>query len=207
MVEKFRAVRQGLCVACSCRVLMCVGYDCRMADRNELLFQGKRLADRVSEAHEKIRKDVQKQYDEARRMSHVAVRDSQGYLKEWRIEVPELGALRAKVLGDEVQYTISLNGGDGRFFRFAPDDTPGVPRPRGVTYGNAVCLYVPNAGGAASIKEAIAVKFAEFNAWYDAVRAEVEEFHAQLQGFIQEVYAEQDEVEKQAKQLEDELNS
>jgi hypothetical protein len=174
-------------------------------DRNPL-FSGDAFADRVKQIRQTIQDEVKAQNPRYRRSSFAPVKDRDTILAEQTIAIPEVTSKEARVRDDEIEYAIRFEGANGTFFRFKPLHQPVADRPVGRIMSNVVCLYTSNSGDASSIKAELARQYENFHAWYSTLRNEVEEFNNSLPEYIDQIFRDAEEREKQDKALEDELN-
>ena len=126
--------------------------------------------------------------------------------RKYRLPVATITSKISRVSSEKIEYVISFQGGNGRFFHYIPTKKADITKPRGYSISDAVYLYFDNNNDAAKLKEQIKVEDGALDAWYQLVKAEVEEFNKNLPGFIGEAIAENTARLQREKELEDELN-
>lgn len=142
------------------------------------------------------------------RVENGATGDHSRLLDTCSIPIPQFGAKKATVQGDEIVYSIHLDDPPNvGFFRFRPSNEPSIEPPVGFVGDSVICLYTANTGDATAIKMELARQYDRLSIWYVALREEAEEFNRSLPQFIDEVIGEHEERVRAAKKFEDELNS
>jgi hypothetical protein len=171
------------------------------------IFAGMSFADHAKQAKLTIKTEIKEQRPRYNHSTYKPIKDRDKLLAEQTVTIPHITSKQARVRGDEIEYSIAFEGTNGTFFRFQPSNGPETQHPIGIVMASSLCLYTANSENASSIKTELARQYEQFNAWYEAICAEVGAFNRSLPGYIDQAFKDDEEDERNTQALEDELNS
>lgn len=128
-------------------------------------------------------------------------------IEENKMHIPQNIVGKARVVEDEVRYSISFDGANGGFFRYWPSGKASNDRPVGEAYGDCVVLPITKTNDVQSMKAMIQKVHGDFMTWLEPLKKEAEEYNNNLPQFVEQVWADREKKLAANKDLEDSLNS
>lgn len=167
------------------------------------LFSNQAMGDLKSSLRDRIRRDIKDEHS----LYEYKGTQKERLLAKYSIRIPTITERKSTVSGDEIEHSISFTDANGTFFHHSPTKQTPHDKPTAYVISNALYIYFDRLDDTDELKKRIKAANEAFDAWFDLLKEEVEEYNRQLPSVIDSTIADYEAELKKQKDLEDELNS